>query len=108
MDSQDNTKELSFLKDRLRSLRKKAGLSQAELAKRVGARQGNINDLESGRNKSSKYLIAIAEVFAVDPLWLERGVCSSTAPENAENRREIRRLLKRIGDDSARIQELLI
>ncbi|AMO58230.1 helix-turn-helix domain-containing protein [Endozoicomonas montiporae] len=65
---------MSTLGERLKAVRKQRGLTQAALADRVGARQGNINDIESGRNKSSKYLLALADVLNVDARWLERGI----------------------------------
>ena len=65
---------MSTLGERLKAVRKQRGLTQAALAGRVGARQGNINDIESGRNKSSKYLLALADVLNVDARWLERGI----------------------------------
>lgn len=65
---------MSTLGERLKAVRKQRGLTQAALADMVGARQGNINDIESGRNKSSKYLVGLADALSVDVRWLERGV----------------------------------
>lgn len=58
---------------RLKLVRKERGLSQAALAEAVGSRPSSINDIESGRNKSSIYLVRIAKVLNVDPTWLELG-----------------------------------
>lgn len=64
---------MSTIGDRLRHVRKERGLSQAALAKAVGSRQSSINDIESGRNKTSIYLVKIAHILNVDPVWLENG-----------------------------------
>ncbi|WP_066018550.1 helix-turn-helix transcriptional regulator [Endozoicomonas atrinae] len=64
---------MSTLGARLKSVRKERGISQAKLAEAVGSRQSSINDIESGRNKSSTYLVKIAEFLNVDPSWLETG-----------------------------------
>ncbi|WP_345193636.1 helix-turn-helix domain-containing protein, partial [Kistimonas scapharcae] len=56
-----------------KAARKSRAVSQAELARLVGTRQSTINDIEHGRNKSTKYLLAIADALKVDPRWLERG-----------------------------------
>ncbi len=64
---------MSTLGARLQLVRKERGLSQAALAKAVGSRPSSINDIESGRNKSSIYLVRIAMVLNVDPTWLELG-----------------------------------
>ncbi len=65
---------MSSLGDRLKSVRRERRMSQAALAKAVGSRQSSINDIESGRNKTSTYLLKIANVLNVDPNWLETGV----------------------------------
>lgn len=64
---------MSTLADRLKLVRKGRGLSQAALGEAVGSRQSSINDIESGRNKSSIYLVKIAHALNVDPVWLENG-----------------------------------
>lgn len=70
---------MSTLGARLQLVRKERGLSQAALAKAVGSRQSSINDIESGRNKSSIYLVRIAQVLNVDPVWLELGIDGSAS-----------------------------
>ena len=64
---------MSSLGDRLKSAREDRGLSQAELSKAVGAQPSSINDIESGRVKTSTYLLKIANHLNVDPNWLETG-----------------------------------
>ena len=54
------------LKDNLRFLRRKAGLTQAELAKKLHIKQYNISDYEIGRIEPNiNTLINFAEVFNV-------------------------------------------
>ena len=67
---------MSSLGVRLRSAREDRGVSQAELAKAVGARQSSINDIEADRIKTSSYLLKIANHLNVDPHWLETGTGS--------------------------------
>ena len=57
--------------ERLKDLRKKAGLSQAELAKRIGVSKSSINMYERGeREPGLEILEAIADFFNVDMNYL--------------------------------------
>ena len=60
-------------KDRLKMARKNAKVTQAQLAKLVGTTQGSISDLESGRNRTTTNLVAIAGILNVNPTWLSTG-----------------------------------
>lgn len=62
---------MDSLGTRLRTAREKAGLSQAELARRVGIKQPSIQAIESGKVAGTKHLNTIARVLSVDPNWLE-------------------------------------
>lgn len=54
------------LKDNLRFLRRKAGLTQADLAKKMHLRQYNISDYEIGRIEPNiQTLIRFADIFNV-------------------------------------------
>lgn len=61
-------------KDRIKAARKHAGLTQSELASRVGIDQASISDLERGRSQRSSYSSTIAQACGVSPLWLEAGI----------------------------------
>jgi transcriptional regulator with XRE-family HTH domain len=55
--------------ENIKELRKDRGLSQGDLAKRVGMSQASLSEIESGRTKfpSSNNLLKIASVLGVDP-----------------------------------------
>ena len=59
--------------DRLKTSRKSKGLSQLELANRIGASQSTIASLENGSNTSTSYVFEIARVLEVSPEWLYYG-----------------------------------
>ena len=65
---------MSTLKERMVKARQEKGLTQAALAKAVGKSQSAIAAVESGRNKETSGLIAIARVLDGSPEWLETGV----------------------------------
>lgn len=58
---------------RVKEARKKAGLSQLQLAEAIGVKQPTISELERGESQSSSYLIQIAQECDVDPIWLQTG-----------------------------------
>lgn len=62
---------MAFRGDRLRALRKKLRLSQAELADIVGLSQRSISDLESGKTMKTDKLRELADVCGVSPEWLQ-------------------------------------
>ena len=59
--------------ERLKAARRHAGLTQAELASRLGINQTSISDLERGKSLSSSHTADIAYQCGVDPLWLQSG-----------------------------------
>lgn len=55
----------------LKELRENAGLSQRELAERIGVRQSTVGMWENGKNKPEyKRLLTLAELFGVDVNYL--------------------------------------
>lgn len=58
---------------RIRTQRAALSLSQADLAQAVGVRQQTIGDLERGKSRGTKHLIALARALNVTPEWLESG-----------------------------------
>jgi transcriptional regulator with XRE-family HTH domain len=64
---------MSTLKDRLAEARAESGLSQAQLAKAVGAGQSTIASIENGRNKGSSLFLDLARALNVNVEWLMDG-----------------------------------
>ena len=64
---------LDTVGERLKKARKYAGMTQVDLARAVGAKQGAISDLENGRNHSSTKLVQMAICLDVNAEWLSTG-----------------------------------
>ena len=62
------------LSDRIKAARKHAGLTQSQLAERVGIAQTAISQLESGKTLRSSYLPQIAEACGVSVIWLASNI----------------------------------
>jgi transcriptional regulator with XRE-family HTH domain len=60
---------------RIRELREARKLTQQQLAKSLGIKQGSLTQLETGKSKApaSTTLTKLARVFEVDPEWLMTG-----------------------------------
>lgn len=59
-----------LIPERLAELRKSAGISQAELARRVGIGQSSANRLEAGGTRNPRQIIEIARVLGTTPEYL--------------------------------------
>ncbi|WP_062388739.1 XRE family transcriptional regulator [Pseudomonas abietaniphila] len=70
------------LKDRLKYARKRANLTQSELADRAGIKQASVSEIERGLSRTSGHLVRIATICDVDPLWLAEGI--GEPPEGIE------------------------
>lgn len=68
------SRQMTSLGERIRHSREALGISQGELAKRVGIKQQSIGDLESGKTRGTKHLLGIAKALGQSPEWLEKGV----------------------------------
>ncbi|OQR30630.1 Cro/Cl family transcriptional regulator [Pseudomonas sp. Bc-h] len=64
------------LKDRLKQARKHANLTQSELAERAGIKQASISEIERGLTRTSGYLVKLATILGVNPVWLSEGIGS--------------------------------
>lgn len=63
------------LKDRIREARKKAELSQTELAERTGVTRAAVAQWESGKHPPRREILErIAEATGADLIWIERGI----------------------------------
>ncbi|RKY10061.1 MAG: XRE family transcriptional regulator [Planctomycetota bacterium] len=92
---------------RLKSARKMAGLSQAQVAKILGLHRPAISEIEAGRRKvSAEELSKFAEIYSVDIKWL-----AGSEPEyqNGEERIHFaaRQLAKLKSDDLDKVMNLL-
>lgn len=70
----------STLSERIKQARKHAGITQKELAKRVGISQTAVHKLEGGGSHSSRKTVAIALTCGVDPIWLDTGLGEMALP----------------------------
>jgi transcriptional regulator with XRE-family HTH domain len=64
---------VTSLADRLKMVRERLGLSQADLADQVGISPGAIGNLEAGTRKTSRSLLQISRALGVRPQWLQFG-----------------------------------
>lgn len=58
----------------MRAFREKEGWSQEDLAKAAKVSQSTIAQIEGGRNKGSKHILALANALKVPPEWLQEGI----------------------------------
>ncbi|MHC8348675.1 XRE family transcriptional regulator [Pseudomonas sp. RT4P38] len=72
------------LSERIKLARKKADLTQSELAELVGIAQTAISQLESGKTLRSSYLIQIAQACSVNSVWLASGEGDMHSPEDSK------------------------
>lgn len=88
---------LDTLASRLKLARKLRGISQVELAKRLGTGQSTIASIESGRNHGSGYLVHLAGALDVDSTWLATGNGEMELPSYLRER-----IQQRLADGTAR------
>ena len=63
------------MKDRIRLIRKNAGLTQSEFAEKIGTVQNTITGYETGRrNPSGSAIALICRIFNVNEDWLRNGL----------------------------------
>ena len=65
---------MNEIKDRVAQSRRDMGLTQLELAKRVGVSQQAIQQLEDGVIKRPRYMVELALALGVSPEWLLNGL----------------------------------
>lgn len=64
---------MSALSERLRIARKRAVLTQAQLAEKSGVKQQMISKLETGRSQETADIVPLAIAMQVRPEWLSTG-----------------------------------
>ncbi|WP_366555438.1 XRE family transcriptional regulator [Aquibaculum sediminis] len=75
---------MDTLAQTLRRWRRSAGLSQPQLAARLGVSQQAVQQLEAGSIRNPRYLLRLAEVMGADPKALAEGRYQPAATEAAE------------------------
>lgn len=63
---------------RVKAARKKAGLTQKELAAKAGMKQSTLSELETGESAGTTSIASLANALGVNALWLETGDGPST------------------------------
>lgn len=77
---------MSTIGDRIKEIRKAAGLTQQKFAERIGTKQNTVAQYEIGRNAPMDPVItAICREFNVNEVWLRTG---EGEPYQAESRQE--------------------
>ncbi len=62
------------MENRIKELRKKTGLNQADFGKRIGITKSSVSKLELGENSPSEQtLMLICKTFGVNEVWLRTG-----------------------------------
>ena len=74
IDDESNPNAEPTLGPRLRKRRREMGLTQTELAERVGTSQAVIQKIENGKSLRPRILEEIAAALDVKPAWLMFGV----------------------------------
>lgn len=87
---------MDTLAARIRLAREEAGLSQADLGKRIGKTQQTIAKIERGLTLNPKFLVEIADALKVSPHWL-KGLSPDKAP--TVSRERIGEELKDVSDE---------
>lgn len=65
------SKELFSLADRIKSLRERAGLTQADIARQIGISRSGVNSWEMGLSvPSTQYIVELAKKFKVSTDYL--------------------------------------
>lgn len=90
---------METLQDRLKEARRDAGLTQVQLAKRVGITQASYSELERGEGRGSKHIVPLAAALGVRPEWLQTGGLPKTAAPDVQRTEEVLRLWDSITED---------
>ena len=73
------------MNERIRDLRKSAGMTQAELARRIGLTQNFVAMIESGaREPGDRTIRDICQAFGVNEIWLRTGAGDMLAAKTRE------------------------
>lgn len=88
------SKELFSLADRIKSLRERSELTQAEIARRLGVSRSGVNAWEMGLSvPSTQYIVELARNFGVSTDYLLGMKETSTIPVNGLSPKQVIALL---------------
>ena len=107
--SRINTDVKETLSDRLRFALDRSGMSQAELAERIGVTKGSVSNWILGRVSSIKSgtINKLADVLDVDARWLVTGAGSHDQPAEPEELAEVIDFKKALQRASEQQREML-
>lgn len=75
------------MKDRIKAIRQKSGLSQEDFGNRIGIKRSSVSLLESGKNSPAERTIKlICQEFNVNENWLRTGEGIPDAVDSQEER----------------------
>lgn len=81
---------------RIRMAREMAGLSQAQVAKKIGVHRPAVSEVEAGRRSvSAEELAVLADLFDVDVSWLAAAKAEGKNPAISLAARELSKLGKK-------------
>lgn len=93
--------------ERLREAREAAGLSQGQVAKKIGMHRPTISEIEAGRRKiSAEELDTFANLYGVSIEWIVSGTSGNTE-EDARILMAARELSKMSDTDLDRLMNML-
>ena len=90
------------LGSRVRQHRLSLRWSQAELARRLNIKQQSIDQLESGKVKTPRYIVELAETLGVPLDWLRLGVGNARFPKTTQGKNNFGKALP---SDTQNIQD---
>lgn len=77
--------EVNAMKDRIKAIRKRAGLNQQDFGKKCGVSLSAVQKWESGENTvSDAVILLICQRFGINEEWLRTGQGEMTAPLSRE------------------------
>lgn len=104
MPGTDRSKEL--LASRLRVAREMAGLSQAQVAKKLGLHRPSVSEIEAGRRSvSADELLRLADLYGVTVSWLAQA--DKESPEDARIQLAARELARLKPKDVEKLLKVL-
>lgn len=76
---------MNSIGERIKQIRKEAGLTQQKFADRIGAKQNTIAQYEIGRNSPLDPVVtAICKEFDIQEEWLRHGIGAMRVPKTEE------------------------